>query len=75
MLLKELPSLAHKVEPGLDTELGHLSRRRRTDAVKLPHRQRLDEGRPHFRRDDEEPVRLAVIGGEFGEKLVVGHSC
>jgi hypothetical protein len=42
----------------LDTELGHLSRHRRPDAVKLPHREHLDEGWPHFRRDHEQPVRL-----------------
>ena len=60
MLLKELQGLILKVEPGLDTELGHLSRLRRPDAVKLPHGQRLDKGRPHLRRDHEKPVRLAV---------------
>ena len=38
ILLQELQGLVLKVEPGLDTELGHLSRRRRPDAVKLPHR-------------------------------------
>ena len=42
--------------------------------MKLSHRQRLDEGRPHLRRDHEKPVRLAVIGGEFREELVVGDS-
>ena len=42
--------------------------------MKLPDRQRLDECRPHFRSDDEEPVRLAVIRGEFGEELVVGDA-
>jgi len=75
MVLKELQGLALNVEPGFDAKPRHLSRRRRPDAVKLSHRQRLDEGRPHLRRDHEKPVRLAVIGGEFREELVVGHSC
>ena len=75
MLLKELQGLVLNVEPGLDTELGHLSRRRRPDAVKLPDGQRLNEGWAHLRRDHEQPIRLAVIGGEFREELVVGHSC
>ena len=47
---------------------------RRADAVEFADRQRLDEGRPHPRRDDEQPVRLAVVGGELGEELVVGHA-
>jgi hypothetical protein len=42
--------------------------------VKRPDRQCLDEFRPQFWSDDEEPVRLAVIRGEFGEKLVVGDA-
>ncbi len=37
-------------------------------------RQGLDEGRPHLRRDDEQSVGLAVIGGELGQELVVGDA-
>ena len=36
------------------------------------YRQRRDETRPHGRRDDEQPVGLAVVGGEFHQELVVG---
>ena len=71
MLFKKLQSLALKVEPCIDTETGHLPRCCRPDAMKLSHWQRLDEGRSHLRRDHEKPVRLAVIGGEFREELVV----
>ena len=74
MLLQETLGLALEIEPGLDPEPRHLPGGRRPDAVKLPDRQRLDEGRPHFRRDHEKPVRLAMVGGEFGEELVVGHA-
>ena len=74
MVLQEALGLTLKIDSGLDTEPRHLSRRRRPDAVKLPHGQRLDEGRPHLRRDHEKSVRLAVVGGEFGEELVVGNA-
>ena len=42
--------------------------------MKLPDRQVLDERRPHFRGDDKQPVRLAVVGSELGKELVVGDS-
>jgi hypothetical protein len=42
--------------------------------MKLSDRQGLDEHRAHFRGDDEQPIRLAVVGGELGEELVVGDS-
>src|SRR5205085_11981116 len=74
MVLQETLCLTLEIEPGLDTELRHLPDGRRPDAVKLPDRQRFDEGRAHFRRDHEKPVRLAMVGGEFGEELVVGHA-
>jgi hypothetical protein len=74
MLLQEIQGLAFKVKPCFDTELHHFPRRRRPDAVKLSHRYRLDEGRPRLRRDDEEPIRLTVIRGEFRQKLVVGDA-
>src|SRR6516165_2069697 len=46
MLLQELQGLALEIEPGFDAEHRHLPCCRRSDAVKLPHRQRLDERRP-----------------------------
>jgi len=59
-LLQEGQGLRPEVEPGLDPELPHLGGCRRPDAVKLPDRQGLDEFRPHFGSDNEEPVRLAM---------------
>src|SRR5436853_7830826 len=58
LLLQEGQSLCPEIEPGLDPQPPHLSGCRRPDAVKLPDRQGLDEYRPHFRSDDEEPIRL-----------------
>src|SRR6266446_5535984 len=66
MLLQKGLGLRPQVEPGFDAQPGHLLGCRRSDAVKLPHRQGLDEYWPHLGRDDEEPVRLAVIRGKFG---------
>jgi hypothetical protein len=74
MLLQELQGLALEIEPGFYAETRHLLRGGGSDAVKLPDGQALDETRAHFRRDDEQPVRLAVVGSELGEKLVVGDS-
>src|ERR1700758_5078806 len=37
-------------------------------------RQSLYKCLPHFRSDNEEPVRLAVIGGKLGEEFVVGDA-
>jgi hypothetical protein len=74
VVLQEALGLTLKIESGLYTKLRHLSRRRRPNAVKLSHRQRLDERRPRLRRDHEKPVRLAVIGGEFREEFVVGDA-
>ena len=34
----------------------------------------LYESRPHLWRDDILAVRLAVVGGEFREKFVVGYA-
>jgi hypothetical protein len=74
MLLQELQGLALEIEPGLDAETRHLPRGGRPDAVKLPDRQGLDERRAHFGGDDEQPVRLAVVGSELGKEFVVGDS-
>ena len=52
----------------------HLGGSDRTDAVEFPDRQALDEARPHRGRDDELSVRFAMVGGEFGEELVVGNA-
>ena len=48
MVLQEALGLTLKIDSGLDTKPRHLSCRRRPDAVKLSHGQRLDEGRPIF---------------------------
>src|SRR5215469_8327811 len=74
MLLQELQGLALEIEPGFDTETRHLSGGGRSDAMKLSDRQGLDEHRANFRGDDEQPVRLAVVGSELGKELVVGDS-
>jgi hypothetical protein len=72
MVLQEGRGLRPEVDSGFDTEPRHLLGCRRPDAVKLPDRQGLYECRPHFGRDNEKPIRLAMIRGKFGEKLVVG---
>ena len=66
MLLQELQGLALEIKPGFDAESRHLPRGGGSDAVKLPDRQGLDEYWSHFGSDDEDPVRLAVVGGQFG---------
>jgi hypothetical protein len=70
MVLQETLGLALKIEPGLDTEPDHLPGGRRPDAVKLPHRQRLDEGRPHFRRDHEQPWGLRWSDASLARNLL-----
>src|SRR5215472_8632720 len=72
MLLQELQGLALEIEPGFYAETRHLPRGGGPDAMKLPDRQGLDERRAHFRGDDKQPVRLAVVVSELGEELVVG---
>ena len=74
MLLQKGQGPRPEVKPGFDPEQRHLLGCRRSDAVKLPDRQGLDESRPHFGSDDEEPVRLAVIRGKLGKELVVGDA-
>ncbi len=74
MRRQERTRLASQVEPGADAELVHLRRRHRADAMKFADRQRFHEGRTHLRRDDEQAVRLAVVGGQLREELVVGHA-
>src|SRR5579875_2939854 len=74
MPLQESQGLRLEVKPGLDPEPLHLGGGGGPYAGELPDRQGLDESRPHPGGDDEQPVRLAVIRGELGEKLVVGDA-
>jgi hypothetical protein len=53
----------------------HLGGSDRTDTVEFPDRQSLDEAWPHRGRDDELSVRFAMVGGKFGQELVVGYAC
>src|SRR5271169_6229171 len=43
--------------------------------MKPLHRERLDKARPHRWRNDEETIRLAIVGGQLGEELVVRDTC
>ena len=63
-----------QIATGRNSEFRHLSSRRRPDAVELADRQGLHKGRPHARRDDEQPVRFAMIGCQLGEELVVRNA-
>src|SRR5204863_3825366 len=63
MLLQEIQGLCPEIQPGPNPDLLHLPGRRGPYTMKLPDRQGLDECRPHFWRNDKEPVRFAVIGG------------
>jgi ferritin-like metal-binding protein YciE len=40
----------------------------------LSHREVFDKGRSHLRRDDEQPVRLAVIRCQLGQELIVRNA-
>ena len=73
VLGQEHARLCPQVKAGMDAERVHARRRLRADAVELGHGQALDEARPHARRDDEQPVGLAVVRRKLGQKLVVGH--
>ena len=72
--LHEFERLIAHVEAGVETKGVHLGAGRRPDAVKFADRKRLDERRPHLRRDDVLSVWLAVIGGKLRQKLVVGDA-
>ena len=72
VLLKEGKRLRSEVESCFDPEPVHFLRRRRPDAMEFPDLQGLDKGRSHLRRDDEQAVRLPVIGREFCQEFVVG---
>ena len=73
LLLQERHALRPQVEPGADAEPVHLGRRHRADGMEPAHIEGLDEGGAAAGRDHEQPVRLAVVGGELGEELVIGH--
>ena len=72
--LHEFERLVTHVEAGVEAEGVHLGAGRRPDAVKLADRQVFYERRPHLRRDDVLAIRLAVVGGELRQKLVVGDA-
>src|SRR5450631_1975188 len=72
--LHEIVRLVAHVEASAEA-VHSSSRGRRPDAIKFAGRQSLDERRLHLhRRNDELAVRLAVVGGELGQKLVVGNA-
>ncbi len=73
MLAEERARLLAQVKARVDAERVHPGRGLRANAVELAHRQPLHESRSHAGRDDEQPVRLAMVGGQLGEELVVGH--
>src|ERR1035441_8684049 len=72
--LHELKRLITHVEARVKSERVHLGAGGWSDAVEFSDRQRFDERRPHIRRDDVLAVRLAVVGGELRQKLVVGDA-
>src|SRR5262249_35410803 len=66
--------LSPQIKRGEYPEVIHLRGSRGSDAMKPPHRERLDKGRPHLRRNDVETIGLAVIGSQLGEELVVRNA-
>ena len=66
--------LSRRSAPVADAEAQHPSLGRRPDAMEAADLQALHEGRAPVRRDHKEPVGLALVGGELGEELVVGHA-
>src|ERR1700753_3601553 len=58
----------------METKRVHLRARGRTDAVKFPDRQRLDESRSHFWCEDILTVRLAIIRCKLRQEFVVRNS-
>ena len=71
---QELQRLRPKVRAGEDAQPVHPLLLLRPDAVEPADRQALHVGFALVRRDDEQPVRLVLVGGELGEELVVGHA-
>jgi hypothetical protein len=72
MLLQERYALRPQVEAVVDPETIHLGGGRRAYTVELANRKSLDKSWSHPRGDDEQPVRLVVVGGQLGQELVVG---
>ena len=72
--MHEIERLVAHVEASVQPEGIHLSAGRWPDAVKLANRQGFYERRSHLRRDDVLAVRLAVVGRELRQKLVVGDA-
>jgi hypothetical protein len=70
----ELQSLISHVEAGVQAERVHFRASCRPDPVEFTDGQAFDERRPHRGRDDELAVRLAVVGGELREELVIGNA-
>ena len=73
VLLEERQRLGLEVGAVADPSRSIL-RTSRPDPVEPPDRQVLDKGRAHPRRDDEQAVGLALVGGHLGEELVVGDA-
>jgi hypothetical protein len=71
--LQKGEGLRLQVDARPDAEPVHLGLGGRTNPMKAPDRQHLDEGRPHGGRDHEQAVRLVLVGGELGQELVVAH--
>jgi hypothetical protein len=74
VLLQEGQPLPPQIGAGEDAEPVHLVGSDRPDAMEFADRQGLDERRAHRGRHDELAVGLATVGGQFGEKLVVGDT-
>src|SRR5262245_10393205 len=66
--------LGPQIKRGEDPEVLHLRGSRGSGAMKPLHREVLDKGRPHRRRNDLETIGLAVIGRQLGEELVVRNT-
>jgi hypothetical protein len=69
--LHELQRLISHVEAGVEAQRVHLRAGRRSDAMESANRQGLDEHRALLGRDGVLAIRLAMIGGELSQKLVV----
>ncbi len=71
MLHEEGERLTTEVQAGADAQRLYPARRHRADAMELADLKVLNERRSHPRRDDEQPVRLAVIRRQLGKELIV----
>ena len=71
---QEILGLRTQIRGGAQTQAVHLCRRRRADAVEPADIEVFDESRTHRRGDRELAVGLAVIGGQFRQKLIVRNA-